>query len=100
MTSKNTTQNSQVADPAINELMDQLSTHVSKVTYDDLGGLASLHTEFQKLREEINLAASVAARSDASMVAARSEQLIEKLILGEASDALECSNLSCGRLRN
>jgi two-component system chemotaxis sensor kinase CheA len=79
--------NTTIVDPAIAELMEQLAHESTTVAHDDLGGLASLHTRFQKLREEVNLAASIATRAEAALVAAKSEQLIEKLILGEADNA-------------
>ncbi len=74
-------------DPVIAELMEQLAAETSKVAQDDLGALAALHTRFQKLREEVNLASSADTRSEASAIAAKSEQLIEKLILGESDNA-------------
>ena len=74
-------------DPAIAELISQLTTETASATHDDLGALAALHTRFQKLREEVNLTASADTRGQASQLAAKSEQLIEKLILGEADNA-------------
>ncbi|HEX3355992.1 MAG TPA: chemotaxis protein CheA [Tepidisphaeraceae bacterium] len=74
-------------DPAIADLIEQLTSETTKVSCDDLGALAALHTRFQKLREEVNLAASAETRGEASLLAAKSEQLLEKLILGEAENA-------------
>jgi two-component system, chemotaxis family, sensor kinase CheA len=75
-------------DPAIAKLMEQLTEESSSVTHDDLGGLAALHGRFQSMREEVSLAASIATRNEAAFVAAKSEQILEKLILGEADDSM------------
>jgi two-component system chemotaxis sensor kinase CheA len=63
--------------------MQRVADETARVTVDDLAGLAALHTRFQKLREEVNLAAPAETRCDAAQLTARGEQLIEKLILGE-----------------
>src|SRR5678816_291682 len=73
-----------ICDPAIAALMHRVAEDTSRVTADDLAGLAALHTQFQKLREEVNLAAPAEMRCDAAQLTARGEQLIEKLILGES----------------
>jgi two-component system chemotaxis sensor kinase CheA len=77
-----------LVDPAIGRLMEQIAQDSAKVTFDDLGGLALLHGRFQSMREEVSLAASIATRNEAVFVAAKSEQLLERLILGETEDAM------------
>jgi two-component system chemotaxis sensor kinase CheA len=77
-----------IVDPVIAKLMAELTDETTRVAPDDLGALAALHGRFQTIREEIALSGSITTRHEAVFVAAKSEQILERLILGEADDAL------------
>jgi two-component system chemotaxis sensor kinase CheA len=76
-------------DPAISQLLDQLQDEASHVAHDDLSALAALHSRVLSLRQEISLASSVSTQGDAVFIAAKGEQMIERLILGEAGDSIK-----------